>query len=181
MCFSDGLLSLSHDLEGRVTRGFWLNRDEKHLSSVIEGITPSTPYIRHPFFIPRQILHDRVRRIELSVNRTLSELGQVRGDVDQAIGNDWVDGFEYYFYRANKRYFHAIGDLWLRFDQPENLGSVIQNGPSDLSEGLVPDDQVDFEDTVNFDMERLRCFRWNIETIDAGVKRQLGLVSTQML
>lgn len=68
------------------------------------------------------------------------------------MGNDHVDGFEYQFYRANKRYFHAIGDIWPKFEQAETLGKFFLKGLSDLNEGFVLDDHAHFEEVVNFDV-----------------------------
>lgn len=82
--------------------------------------------------------------------------------MDQVLGHDYVDGFEYHFYRANKRYFHAIGDISARFEQAEALGNFILKGMSDLNEGYILDDHSHFEEVINFDVERLQCFRRNI-------------------
>lgn len=43
------------------------------------------------------------------------------------------------------------------------MEKFILKGLSELNEGFVLDGQVQFEEVVNFDLEKLQCFRRNID------------------
>lgn len=179
MCFLSGeILSISHDLNAKLTRAFWLSRPNHFQASFLGNITPFTPYIRHPYFLPRQILQVFVQELELRSAMLLEELETICQDINKnAVGNNYVDGFEYFFYRANKNYFHIFGDMWSKFEQAEALGKVITEGLVELDPSIDSKQQVFFREVTELDMMRLQCFRRNIERKDAIVKRQLEIVS----
>jgi hypothetical protein len=108
----------------------------------------------------------------------LGELETICHDINKnAVGNNFVDGFEYFFYKANKKYFHVFGDVWSKFEQAETLGKFITEGLVELDSSINSEQQAFFKEVVEFDMARLKCFRRNIERKDVVVKRQLEIVS----
>jgi hypothetical protein len=167
-----------------MTRSVWFGSDKALIHGVLEGISQHTLHTQHPFFLARQILHLMTNNLQEEAENVLNNFAKIRGDIENAMDNNYVDGFEFYFYRANKQYFRVRTDIWASFHQAETLGTFILNGLSKLRENYpgplrnVKSQDLYFEDVVSSDMERLSCFKKSIELRHEAVKHRLDLVST---
>lgn len=181
MCFGKNeTLVLSHDLEAKITSGFWA-RDEAILQKmVLSGVTAETRHIQHPFFLPQQVLSALVLTLRDKAHKVLEALASSFVDIQVARVSTSADVLERLAMQCSRRDLPASTVIISDLDNAVALGYFIMEGLSDLDPfcdaAMTAEQQEGFRNVVSFDIKRLQSFRNSITAKDAELQRHFGIV-----